>query len=444
MKWVGKSLGSRVPSSVAAFAAGILAPVAVWLSLGMNSESALAEIESPKAPVQLAALVPQEKIQPKQISAEIASQMGYRPVIDSAVESIYNAMSANDLNTALIETDRLLEEFPNFSLGYLLRGDILSLKAGRAIDFIGDVPKLPRSKRDELENLRQEAIARFKAVKDRPNKDLLPSELMVLDSKQAYVILIDTSRSRLFLYENSFPHPRLVTDFYISQGKRGAVKNREGDKRTPIGVYTITELLPKEKLTDFYGPIALPIDYPNAWDKRLGKTGYGIWLHGMPEEYVSRPPKDSDGCVVLANQDLLALQQFVDIGSTMVVISEHLDFVPSDVWQVQRRSALRVVKSWKDDLEKGLSSGLQHYAQNVLIDGQDLISWQKSLGLTEKSFGQIRVNNLNVLRYPIPEGDMMRITFDREDEINGLKQIEQFWMKIGTTWKIVQEQSTNI
>ncbi|MDX1670661.1 MAG: L,D-transpeptidase, partial [Limnobacter sp.] len=286
-------------------------------------------------------------------------------------------------------------------------------------------------------------IARFKAVKDRPNDNLLPSELMVLDSKQAYVILVDTSRSRLFLYENSFPHPRLVTDFYVSQGKRGAVKNREGDKRTPVGVYTITELLPKEKLTDFYGPIALPIDYPNAWDKRLGKTGYGIWLHGMPDEYVSRPPKDSDGCVVLANQDLLALQPFVDIGNTLVVISEKLDFVPADLWQVQRRAALRVVKSWKDDLEQSVESGIKHYAQNVLINGEDLISWQKNLDLTDRSFGSINLDNLNVLQYPNPEGDMMRITFDREDAITGRTRVEQFWMKIGTRWKIVQEQTQN-
>lgn len=390
-------------------------------------------------------------ISPKQFQDKVKASVnfgngftGYRPVIDTHVEAIYTAMSKQNLNQALQEVDKLLEHFPNFDLAHLLRGDILSLKSGRTIQQIGDIPKVPLYKKNDLVELREEAIARFKAVKDRPESSLLPSELVILDNDETYIILVDTSRSRLFLYENSFPHPRLVTDFYISQGKRGAVKTREGDKRTPIGVYTITELLPKERLTDFYGPIALPIDYPNKWDQRQGKTGYGIWLHGMPESYVSRPPRDSEGCVVLANQDLLALKQFVEVGTTKVIISENLDFVPADVWQVQRRNMLRIVKNWKDDLEQGVAKGLKHYAQNVLIDGKDLIKWQKDLNLGQNNFGKINVENLNVFKYPFSDHDMMRVTFDRADSLNGNQKIEQFWKKTGTRWKIIQEDSVNL
>ena len=93
----------------------------------------------------------------------------YRPVIDTAVEDIYTALSKHDLDRALTLTDRLLEEFPNFFLGHMLKGDILSLKAGRPLKNIGDMPNVPRGKRDELAELREEAIARFKAVKDSLN-----------------------------------------------------------------------------------------------------------------------------------------------------------------------------------------------------------------------------------------------------------------------------------
>lgn len=364
----------------------------------------------------------------------------YRPVIDTAVEDIYTALSKHDLDRALTLTDRLLEDFPNFFLGHMLKGDILSLKAGRPLKNIGDMPNVPRGKRDELAELREEAIARFKAVKDRPQRDLLPAELVQMHDDQRYVILVDTTRSRLFLYENAFPQPRLVTDFYVSQGKMGAVKVREGDKRTPIGVYTITELLPKEKLTDFYGPMALPIDYPNSWDKRLGKTGYGIWLHGMPKNYVSRPPKASDGCVVLANQDLLALKKFVDIGNTQVVISERLDFVPLEVWQSHRKAALRMVDTWKKDLEKGFSKGIYHYASNVKIDGQGLVEWQRSNQIATKSFGKIRIDDLSVMRYP-SDKDMMLISFKQADKLSGETRKQQYWMKVGTRWQIVQEDT---
>jgi murein L,D-transpeptidase YafK len=374
------------------------------------------------------------------IAGMLFESASYQPVIDTAVEDIYLALSQHELNKALELTDRLLSEFPNFYLGHMLRGDILSLKAGRPLSNIGDMPNVPKGKQEELAELREEAIARFKAVKDRPQRDLLPAELVELNNNQRYVILVDTSRSRLFLYENAFPKPRLVTDFYVSQGKMGAVKVREGDKRTPIGVYTITELLPKEKLTDFYGPIALPIDYPNAWDKRLGKTGYGIWLHGMPKNYVSRPPKASDGCVVLANQDLLALKQFVDIGTTQVVISERLDFVPVEVWQSHRKAALRMVESWQKDLEKGFYKGIYHYASDVIIDGQGLIEWQRNQQINNKSFGKISIDDLTVMRYP-SDKDMMLVSFKQEDKLSGEVRKQQYWMKIGTRWQIVQEDT---
>ncbi len=394
------------------------------------------------APLELA-MYSQDKDKPNGLASKLFEQANYRPVIDAAVEDIYLALSNHELNKALKLTDRLLEEFPNFYVGHMLKGDILSLKSGRPLQKIGDIPNVPASKQEDLAELREEAIARFKAVKDRPKKDLLPAELVEIPKNQDYVILVDTTRSRLFLYENAFPQPRLVTDFYVSQGKMGAVKVREGDKRTPIGVYTITELLPREKLTDFYGPLALPIDYPNAWDKRLGKTGYGIWLHGMPKAYASRPPKASDGCVVLANQDLVALKQFVDIGNTQVIISEKLDFVPIEVWQSHRKAAIRMVNTWKADLEKGFNKGIYHYASDVRIDGMDLIEWQKTKQVATRSFGNIELKDLSVMRYPSDQ-DMMLVSFKQQDDLSGTVRKQQYWMKVGTRWQIVQEDSVKL
>ena len=77
----------------------------------------------------------------------------------------------------------------------------------------------------------------------------------------------------------------------------------------------------KEKLPDFYGPGAFPISYPNEWDKLHRRNGYGIWLHGTPSETYSRPPRATDGCVVLTNDDLRRLARYVDVGRTPVVIS---------------------------------------------------------------------------------------------------------------------------
>src|SRR3954465_12853763 len=139
---------------------------------------------------------------------------------------------------------------------------------------------------------------------------------------QKYAVVVDTGRSRLYLYRNDEMRPRLVTDYYISIGKAGSHKTREGDQKTPIGVYHVTSSLPKAKLSDFYGAGAFPINYPNDWDRRQGRNGHGIWLHGTPSNTYSRPPRASDGCVVLTNADLEALASSLQVGLTPVIISE--------------------------------------------------------------------------------------------------------------------------
>ena len=124
------------------------------------------------------------------------------------------------------------------------------------------------------------------------------------------MLVVDANRSRLYVYENQGGQLKLVTDYYISQGKLGINKIKAGDQKTPIGVYYITSRLPGARLPDFYGTGALPINYPNEWDKLNGRSGSGIWLHGTPSDSYSRPPLSSDGCVVLTNPDLNKLYRF--------------------------------------------------------------------------------------------------------------------------------------
>jgi L,D-transpeptidase YnhG len=121
--------------------------------------------------------------------------------------------------------------------------------------------------------------------------------------------------------ENTATGLKLMGDYYISVGKLGIEKVVEGDQRTPLGVYFITSNLDPKSLKDFYGSGALPINYPNAYDARRGKTGSGIWLHGTPPNQFSRAPKATDGCVVLANPDLERIISTVEVRTTPVVIA---------------------------------------------------------------------------------------------------------------------------
>ena len=47
-------------------------------------------------------------------------------------------------------------------------------------------------------------------------------------------------------------------------------------------MYQIRKELDKPRADGFLGNTALTLDYPNADDKSVGRTGYGIWIHGVP------------------------------------------------------------------------------------------------------------------------------------------------------------------
>ena len=83
---------------------------------------------------------------------------------------------------------------------------------------------------------------------------------------------------------------QLVADHYASVGRLGIEKSTEGDQRTPLGVYYITSRLDGHQLTDFYGSGALLLNYPNEYDRRQGRTGGGIWLHGVPATVTPEAP----------------------------------------------------------------------------------------------------------------------------------------------------------
>lgn len=112
-----------------------------------------------------------------------------------------------------------------------------------------------------------------------------------------------------------------LKDLNATFGKVSGDKKREGDLKTPIGVYTFVEKLDKSKnLHPFYGPVAFVTDYPNLFDKKLHKNGSGIWLHGFPIEG-ERDPK-TKGCIALENDCLETIAHDIKLQSTLVLINE--------------------------------------------------------------------------------------------------------------------------
>lgn len=341
---------------------------------------------------------------------------------------------------ALAELEAVLARYPNFRVAHLVRGDLL-LSRVRPLDEIGSTG---HAARERLEELRAELRARQRARRERPNGDLVPRYFLRLDPTQKHAIVVDGSRSRLYLYENAPSGPRLVLDYYTTLGKRGIAKEREGDQKTPIGVYRVTSRIAGAKLPDLYGRGALPLSYPSEWDRLRGRTGYGIWIHGVPSDTYARAPQASDGCIALANPELEALAARVQPGQTPVVIAERAEWVPERALRAEREEFLRTLESWRSDWESRDSARyLAHYAASFRSDGMDLAAWgaHKRRVNATKSWIRVSLGALTVLRVP-GEADLVEATFEQDYRSSNLAQRtrkRQYWVREDGRWKIAYE-----
>ena len=383
----------------------------------------------------------------RRVSGGAVSQAAARAVVrDGEAEArlieIYKLIGQAQSRQALAKAETLVRDHPNFQLAQLVYGDLLNAQARPVRDF-GDVPdSAAKSNPQLLAELREESQLRMRALRERPPAGAIPAQFLQLSQKNRHAIAIDTSRARLYLFENTPQGLKLLADYYISVGKLGTEKSVEGDLRTPLGVYFITSNLDPKSLKDFYGSGALPINYPNPYDARRGKTGSGIWLHGTPPNQFSRAPKATDGCVVLANPDLERIIRTVEVRSTPVVIAPSLKWVAPQSIEPDTRRFADVLHSWRQAKASGdMRRLLSYYMPDFSGNGKSLADWTPVLkGEIEKARGrEILLKDVSYLRWT-DNADTMVVTFGElfDGARTGLIK-RQYWVRQGPQWKIFFE-----
>jgi len=378
----------------------------------------------------------------------VISGLPYTNDVERAMVRTLEILKDGGLKPAMQELDAALIKNPNFRLGHLMRADLLMAKSGVAVALSGQpgVKQAPDSL-SNIAELRHEAQVRLNRYFDAPPTDALPSAMLQLAPEQAHAILVDMTRARIYVFENVDGKPKRVADFYATIGKRGMEKAREGDQKTPIGVYHITSTVAKEKLTDFYGPGAFPINFPNELDKRLGRTGSGIWIHGTPSDTYSRAPWASDGCVVLTNDDFVRLSKFIVPGITPVIISPMVEWQSPPDWSAFNGAFDSYLNQWKSDWESlDVERYLSHYSLKFDAEGKDIIKWSthKRRVNAGKNFVKVDISNLSIFEYAtaVNVAPMIMVTFDqtyKSSNSNSRMKKRQFWQREDGKWKIVFE-----
>lgn len=328
---------------------------------------------------------------------------------ETSLVSLVDAVRAARLPAALAASSELVRQQPNFHLARLIHADLLSAAAAPLTGFGNPAAqKYPSA----IANLRAEAIARLAALNSPPPAQQLPAYLLQLAPVVRHVIVVDSSAARLYLWQHQAGQISMVASFYASIGKRGSVKWREGDKRTPTGIYRITSKLPRARLTDFYGSLALTLNYPNPLDHSQGRSGSGIWIHGTPKDSYSRPPLASDGCVVLANPDLSSLEQLIDWRTTPVIISAALQWRSESQLADYRAPLIKAMEQWVTQPSAGNSSESNEPPRP----------------------GQNTLTQLNLLRYP-DDNNLVEVTFEMNSGGQRPHRYHQYWQQDANgTW----------
>ena len=353
---------------------------------------------------------------------------------------------------AIAELQSLTERAPKFQLAHLVLGDLLLARFDQ-VDSIGTrvlLENMDSSHEQHIKQFQSEAKARLQGYLSLIDNVEIPRALLTLSSNTEYALIVDKQKNRLYVYRNSGPGlpPELVDDFYVVLGKQPGDKSREGDLKTPSGIYFVTSYLSDEKLPPLYGSGAFPVNYPNEYDHRLKKTGNGIWLHGTDKSLYSRPPLDSEGCVVLTNEEFTRIGQYIDVGRTPVVISKSVDWVSSREWLEQNIEIQAVLETWRQNWEQAdLKAYLEMYSQNFWSKKYDKKGWgaYKKRVFSGKRFQKIDLTDISVLTYPDSDSNsqpMIVANFIqnyRSNNFNGNLHKRLYMVKEQGDWKVLYE-----
>lgn len=235
----------------------------------------------------------------------------------------------------------------------------------------------------------------------------VPAYLLEIPASIVTVLIAETDTSTLHQFVNANTGPILHRKSYMSVGQNGVGKQRAWDRRTPLGIYFVSDELDTSKLHEKYGPAAFPLDYPNIWDRTNRRSGDGIWIHGVTPDGGRRPPLDTDGCIALPNDQLLALGDILVPLVTPVLITRQINRVGAEQVEALRQELRQALDAWTNSYESGdLHRYLSLYADDFSYRGMSRDEWAafRTQSITAAPVQDVELDDVLLLADPEDEG----------------------------------------
>lgn len=427
--------GRRRPLLIAGLAAAVLGAIGAVGFVSARVELSVPSALSGKSANSKASNTSPSKT-PDLLTAQIDGQTPEGQLIQT-----YQLLARGEEGQAFALVEQLVRRQPDFALAQMVYGTLLLARSGQGEAVERQLAAAAGAKSsDPAALLRTEARLRLAALVERPPQDALPEQMFGLSPSVRHAIMVDTSRARLYLFENSAQGVRLVRDSYISIGKLGTGKLVEGDQRTPLGTYYVG--LRRDEAASRYGAAALPLNYPNEIDRLAGRGGTSIWLHGERAGNYARSPQSTDGCIVLSNDEMRLLAETVTPRETPVLVMDKIRWVKKS--SVSSPPALdagfeSAFEQWQQARLRQDAATLRQLYEPGLQRGSDSSSDKLETNLARMARQELPVQSLERLSVlPGQHAEPVLIVTYREqsaqDERARLKR--QYWREQNGQWKI--------
>ena len=131
-----------------------------------------------------------------------------------------------------------------------------------------------------------------------------------------FFYVADKSRKLLFQMEEKSGATSVARDFECIHGRVEGDKQKQGDLKTPEGVYFITQVITQKLDYMEYGPYAVALNYPNPADRLRRKTGSGIWLHSKGRKITGITTR---GCLAIDKGEIMEIAPLLKPGTPVIV-----------------------------------------------------------------------------------------------------------------------------
>lgn len=275
--------------------------------------------------------------------------------------------------------------------------------------------------------------------------EMLPDAILYPGRTPGHILVVDKAEQLLYLYRHD-ENGKVSLDRVMQCSTGGNLGDKivEGDKKTPNGYYIFNQKLLPRELPPIYGTLAYPTDYPNFWDKKLGRGGYGIWIHGINKPLVDY---DSNGCVEMENADIAKMEELIRLFDTPLIIYESLTQASAEELRAEADRIVDFLESWRQAWVNGRHPAYRdHYAPDfVNSDGFSFEGWMTHKMRVARNYQKIHVEIKNLRIYRHREVITAAFTQDyRGDERFTSVGLKQLYLKNdGSGYKIVGETFRN-